>query len=105
MLRAFQHAQSKLRATTLLDGLSLRSFAAMTWPADIVKPAAVPPFDPKGPLSQFDKLAEGLDANDPYVKAVIDLKDLRVAVDKLKVEQNAVRAPDAWRSHQPQHAR
>lgn len=89
MLRAWQQAQTKLQSAAMLNFMSSRSFAAMTWPAEVPKPAGVKPFDPSGPLSQIDALAEGLDPENPYVKAVVDLKELKGAVDKLKLESTA----------------
>jgi hypothetical protein len=89
MLRATQRAVSTIQSTASVS--LLRWFGAPSWPAEVPTPAGVKPFDPNGPPSQIDALAEGLDHNDPFVKLALDMKDLRVAVDKLHAESSLVR--------------
>jgi hypothetical protein len=54
-------------------------------------PEGLKPFDPKGSLGQIDKYMVGLPEDDGLVESVRQLKNLRVATDKLKAEQKAVR--------------
>ena len=90
MLRAGQRALAVLQSSSAET--CLRCFAAQSWPAEVPVPAGVKPFDPAGPLApQVDALSEGLPENDAFVKFVNDLKDLRVAVDKINMENAHVR--------------
>jgi hypothetical protein len=69
---------------------TLREYSA--WPADISVPEGLKPFDPKGSLGQIDAYMAGLPEDDGIVESVRQLKNLRVATDKLKAEQKAVRS-------------
>jgi hypothetical protein len=91
MLRAWQQARYKLQGVAASTGFTLRGLASPTWPADVPVPAGLKAFDPTGPLSQIDELAEGLDGNDPFVKFALHIKDLKVAVAKLEAEDKEVR--------------
>lgn len=61
----------------------------MTWPAELPVPEGTKTYDPKGPLSQFDALAANQDPEDPTVKAILELRDLKVALEKLEMENSA----------------
>ena len=73
----------------------------MTWPADVPVPEGAKRFDPQGPLSQVDALAADLDPKNPFVQTVLQLKELKVALEKLEAENNAVRPRDAHRRSRP----
>ena len=90
MLRACQRAVAQLQGVVSSGTAGARCLAAPAWAADAI-PAGKKPFDPSGPLSQIDTLAEGLDHNDPMVKIALDMKNLKVAVEKLKAEEAMVR--------------
>ena len=90
MLRACQRAAAQLQGAVSTSSLGARWFAVIAEPGTGASP--VKPFDPAGPLSQFDNLAEGLDRNDPFVKLALDMKELKVAKEKLDAERAQVRA-------------
>lgn len=88
MLRAWQRAAASLDTAAAVS--FVRSFAA---PVASGGKAVVggKDFDPSGPLSQIDTLAEGLDKSDPFVKSILRLKEIKVATDKLQSEETLVR--------------
>ena len=54
-------------------------------------PDGLKPFDPKGSLGQVDAYMAGLPESDGIVESVRLMRNLRVATDKLKAAQKAVR--------------
>ena len=90
MLRACQRAAAQLQGTVSSGVLGARWFSVLAEPGTGI--STVKPFDPAGPLSQFDNLAEGLDRNDPFVKIALEMKELKVAKEKLESERAQVQS-------------
>ena len=92
MLRVLQQAQSRLQAVVSCSQLSVRSAStALSWPSDVPVPEGARQYDPDGPLSQIDALAANQHPDDPHVKIIMQMRDLKVALDKLEMESSSVR--------------
>lgn len=86
MLRLYQRVQA--RGLWASCG-TLREYSS--WPAEMSVPDGLKPFDPKGSLGQVESYMAGLPEDDGIVESVRLMKNLRVATDKLRAEQKAVR--------------
>lgn len=86
MLRLYQRVQA--RGLWASCG-ALKEYSS--WPAEVSVPDGLKPYDPKGSMGQIDSFMAGLPEDDGIVESVRLLKNLRVATDKMKAEQRAVR--------------